>query len=256
MMYLELLIGLVILVGAAEVMIRGAVGLARIFGLSPMLIGMTVIALGTSAPELVVSLDAALSGNPGIATGNVVGSNIANILLIVGAAAILMPMVRRQDRLNRDALLLVLCTALFIMLCWTEQLDWPHGLLLFAVFAAFMGVAYWRDTHDPKASAERAGEVEDHAQVVALTHARANARHGGVIQLQIGQIGLHRKGRLWQVQGVFVISHVVLVFLEYYFRSAKNCFAASRSKAICCFKASSEAKRTSSRNLCKKTTST
>ncbi|MEQ8227394.1 MAG: calcium/sodium antiporter [Rhodospirillales bacterium] len=186
MMYLELLIGLVILVGAAEVMIRGAVGLARIFGLSPMLIGMTVIALGTSAPELVVSLDAALSGNPGIATGNVVGSNIANILLIVGAAAILMPMVRRQDRLNRDALLLVLCTALFIMLCWTEQLDWPHGLLLFAVFAAFMGVAYWRDTHDPKASAERAGEVEDVGAVPQKAWIAWATALGGLVGIALG----------------------------------------------------------------------
>ena len=91
MMYVELAGGLVILVGAAEVMIRGAVGLARIFGLSPLLIGMTVVALGTSAPELVVSLDAALTGNPGLATGNIVGSNIANVLLITGAAALVAP---------------------------------------------------------------------------------------------------------------------------------------------------------------------
>ena len=169
MMYLQLLAGLVVLIGSAEVMIRGAVGLARIFGLSPLLIGMTVVALGTSAPELVVSLDAALVGNPGIATGNIVGSNIANVLMIVGAAALIAPMTRRNDRLYRDGALLFLCTVLFVMLCWTEQLDWPHGLLLFIVFVCFMGSAYWRDINDPQASAERVGDVEEIGKVP--THA-------------------------------------------------------------------------------------
>ena len=186
MMYVELLGGLIILMVAAEVMIRGAVGLARLFGLSPLLIGMTVVALGTSAPELVVSLDAALTGNAGIATGNIVGSNIANVLLIVGAAAVISPMARRGDRLYRDGALLVLCTALFIMLCWGETLDVAHGVLLLIIFLGFMGSAYWRDINNPKASAERVGEVEEIGAVPRKSWIAWAATLGGLAGIAVG----------------------------------------------------------------------
>jgi cation:H+ antiporter len=186
MMYIELLGGLVILMGAAEVMIRGAVGLARLFGLSPLLIGMTVVALGTSAPELVVSLDAALTGNAGIATGNIVGSNIANALLIVGAAAVIAPMARRSDRLYRDGALLVLCTALFVMLCWGEALDVAHGALLLIIFLGFMGSAYWRDINNPQASAERVGEVEEIGKVPQRAWIAWAATLGGLAGIAVG----------------------------------------------------------------------
>ncbi|MEQ9172997.1 MAG: calcium/sodium antiporter [Rhodospirillales bacterium] len=186
MMYLELLAGLVILMAAAEIMIRGAVGLARLFGLSPLLIGMTVVALGTSAPELVVSLDAALTGNAGIATGNIVGSNIANVLLIVGAAAVIAPMARRSDRLYRDGALLVLCTALFIMLCWGRELGVAHGVLLLVVFLGFMGNAYWRDVNDPGASAERVGEVEEIGAVPQKSWIAWTATLGGLAGIAVG----------------------------------------------------------------------
>lgn len=186
MMYVELLGGLIILMVAAEVMIRGAVGLARLFGLSPLLIGMTVVALGTSAPELVVSLDAALTGNAGIATGNIVGSNIANTLLIVGAAAVISPMARRGDRLYRDGALLVLCTALFVMLCWGDTLDVAQGGLLLIIFLGFMGSAYWRDINNPKASAERVGEVEEIGAVPQKSWSAWAATLGGLAGIAVG----------------------------------------------------------------------
>ncbi len=186
MMYVELLGGLIILMVAAEVMIRGAVGLARLFGLSPLLIGMTVVALGTSAPELVVSLDAALTGNAGIATGNIVGSNIANTLLIVGAAAVISPMARRGDRLYRDGALLVLCTALFVMLCWGDTLDVAQGGLLLIIFLGFMGSAYWRDINNPKASAERVGEVEEIGAVPQKSWIAWAATLGGLAGIAVG----------------------------------------------------------------------
>ncbi|MEP0339934.1 MAG: calcium/sodium antiporter [Alphaproteobacteria bacterium] len=186
MMYVELLGGLIILMVAAEVMIRGAVGLARLFGLSPLLIGMTVVALGTSAPELVVSLDAALTGNAGIATGNIVGSNIANTLLIVGAAAVISPMARRGDRLYRDGTLLVLCTALFVMLCWGDTLDVAQGGLLLIIFLGFMGSAYWRDINNPKASAERVGEVEEIGAVPQKSWIAWAATLGGLAGIAVG----------------------------------------------------------------------
>ncbi len=89
MIYVQVFAGFVLLLGGAEFLVRGAVGLARRLGVSPLVIGMTVVALGTSAPEVVVTLDAALSGSPGIALGNVIGSNIANVLLVLGVAGLI-----------------------------------------------------------------------------------------------------------------------------------------------------------------------
>ena len=80
--------GLLLLFVGGELLVRGAVALARQIGVSPLIVGLTVVSAGTSSPELVVSLIASLEGSPGIAVGNVVGSNIANILLVLGAAAV------------------------------------------------------------------------------------------------------------------------------------------------------------------------
>lgn len=87
MTYLLLVAGFVLLIGGAEVLVRGAGGVAVRFGLSPIVVGLTVVAFGTSAPELAVSVGSAFSGQTGLAVGNVVGSNIANVLLVLGAAA-------------------------------------------------------------------------------------------------------------------------------------------------------------------------
>ncbi|MDH5748573.1 MAG: sodium:calcium antiporter, partial [Rhodospirillales bacterium] len=95
MMYFEVVVGFVLLLGGAEFLVRGAVVLAKKLGISSLVIGMTVVAIGTSAPELVVSLNAALEGVPGIAIGNVVGSNIANVLLILGVAGLVSPIPKR-----------------------------------------------------------------------------------------------------------------------------------------------------------------
>lgn len=186
MMYLQLAGGLLLLLGAAEVMIRGAVGLARSFGLSPLFIGMTVVAVGTSAPEFVVSLDAGLTGSGGVATGNIIGSNIANILLIIGAASLLAPVVRRQDRLLRDSLLLLLCSVMFVMLGWQGEIGLGGGVLLLVIFFAFMGSAYWRDINNPAASAERAHEVEELGTVPTRPWIALAATLGGLAGIVLG----------------------------------------------------------------------
>ena len=95
--------GLAALLLGGDALVRGAVGVARRFGVSPLVIGLTLVGFGTSAPELVTSLSAALSGAPGIALGNVVGSNIANILLILGVAAVIRPVVAQMPALPREA---------------------------------------------------------------------------------------------------------------------------------------------------------
>ena len=100
MMYLQLFGGIAVLLASAEVFISGAVSLAKILRLPPLVTGMTVVAVGTSAPELMVTLDAALVGAPGLALGNVIGSNIANVLLILGVSCLISPM-QGLERVNR-----------------------------------------------------------------------------------------------------------------------------------------------------------
>ena len=116
MVYLMLLAGFVLLLGGAEFLVRGAVTVAAKAGLSPLLIGMTVVALGTSAPEFVVSLNAALDGSPGIALGNVVGSNIANVWLILGGTALVAPIVVDARAVIRDGMMLMGSSILFAWL--------------------------------------------------------------------------------------------------------------------------------------------
>ena len=148
MIYVQLIAGFVLLLGGAEVLVRGAIALAKRLEISPLIIGMTVVALGTSAPELVVSLDAALLGSPGIALGNVIGSNIANLLLILGAVGMVMPIAAKPDGLWRDGLILLGGSLLFAALCWSGIIGlWP-GMLLLAVFVAFLGHSYWRETRN------------------------------------------------------------------------------------------------------------
>ncbi|GAA0571726.1 hypothetical protein GCM10009416_07930 [Craurococcus roseus] len=89
--YLGLAIGLALLLGGGEALVRGSVAVAARLGVSPLLIGLTLVGFGTSTPELVASLDAALRGSPAVAFGNVVGSNILNIVGILGLAAVILP---------------------------------------------------------------------------------------------------------------------------------------------------------------------
>ncbi len=106
-----LLSGLAALVAGGDLLVRGAVALARRLRVPPLVIGLTLVGFGTSAPELVTSLQAALSGAPGIALGNVVGSNIGNVLLILGLAALLAPIAVDRRALLRDGTVLAMATA-------------------------------------------------------------------------------------------------------------------------------------------------
>ena len=161
MMYLQVVGGFVILVVAAELMVRGAVVLADRMGISPMVIGMTVVAFGTSAPELVVSLQASLSGSPGLAVGNIVGSNIANIWLILGAACLVTPILAKPDALRRDVVMLVGGSILFAALVLTGELSLLAGVVLLVVFAAFLATSYFRGADDPDIAQEQLEEIEE-----------------------------------------------------------------------------------------------
>ena len=146
MMYVQVIAGFVLLLAGAEFLVRGAVALSRRLGISTLVIGMTVVALGTSAPELVVSMNAALTGVPAMAVGNLVGSNIANVLLILGVAALVTPVVIQPRAYVRDGAVLMGGTVLFVVLCVLGAIGLWKGLLLLGSFIGFLFYSYWRET--------------------------------------------------------------------------------------------------------------
>ena len=140
---LLLLGGLALLALGGELLVRGAVQLAERMGVSPLLIGLTLVGFGTSTPELVTSVQAALIGSPGIAVGNAVGSNIANILLILGLAAVVSPVRVGSGALKRDGVLVVATAAILTLVGWTMPLDRLVGAVFVAGLVGYLVYA-WR----------------------------------------------------------------------------------------------------------------
>ncbi|MDT0633126.1 calcium/sodium antiporter [Rubrivirga sp. S365] len=135
---LALVGGLALLVAAASALVRGAAALALRLGLTPLVVGLTVVAFGTSAPELVVSVQAALAGAGGIAVGNVVGSNVANIGLILAVAVLVRPIASDPALLRRDLPALVAATALAVALLWDRALGRGEGTMLLVGLVAYL----------------------------------------------------------------------------------------------------------------------
>lgn len=133
-----LLLGFLLLYGGGEWLVRGASNLALRFGMSPFMVGMTIVAFATSAPELAVSLQAALSGVDDIAVGNVVGSNIANIGLILGICALLTPTVVRMRLIRIDLPWLIVASGLLTAFLYDGGLTRLGGVILLAGLAAFL----------------------------------------------------------------------------------------------------------------------
>lgn len=135
----SILLGLVILVWSADRFISGAAALADNLGVSPMLIGLTVVGFGTSAPEVLVSVMAAVNGNPGLAIGNAIGSNIANIGLILGFTALIIPLSVHSSVLKREYPLLLAITVICILLMADGSLDQMDGAILIVLLVAVFG---------------------------------------------------------------------------------------------------------------------
>lgn len=140
---LEIAAGLLLLLGGGELLVRGAVGLARQMGISPLIIGLTLVGFGTSMPELVTSVQAALIGAPGIAIGNVVGSNIANVLLILGLSALIWPLACPAAAIRRDGTIMMLASGAMLAIVLSGALGRIQGALLLAGLVGFL-VLSWR----------------------------------------------------------------------------------------------------------------
>lgn len=142
MTYLLFALGLVALLVGGEFLVRGASGLARRMNLSPMVIGLTVVGFGTSAPELLVSVQAALAGQPGLAIGNVLGSNIANILLILGTSAAIAALVIPLRSVWRDLGIMLLATAMVWFMLLDGTISRFDGIVLIFGLIGFLASAF------------------------------------------------------------------------------------------------------------------
>lgn len=193
MIYLQLVAGTVLLLAGAEFVLRGAVQLASRLGVSTLIIGLTVVTWCTTMPELVVSLEAAVRGAPGIAIGNIVGSNLCNLLLILGAAACVCPMAVEPRVVRFEGGTAIGVTALFFVLAMVGSLSRFDGVLLLACLVSFTAVSYLRSRYgDPR---DR-GEEQAPGQRPWMVVGKLAIGLGGVIAgshlLVEGAIGLAR----------------------------------------------------------------
>ncbi len=155
--------GLVILVFAGDFLVKGAVNLALRLGIPALVVGLTVVAFGTSAPELLVSIKAILDGAPGIALGNVVGSNIANVLLVLGVPALISTLHTSRLDTSQSYITMMLGTFLFIGLAFVGVFAWWSGLILLAglTFMLWQSYAHARRHKAACAAAADDDDVED-----------------------------------------------------------------------------------------------
>lgn len=164
MMYLLIGGGLVLLFVGGEILVRGAVGVARKFNISELVIGAVLVGFGTSMPELVTSLRAVGQGAEGVAVGNVAGSNIANILLVLGVAALIRPIITNPKALTRDMAVLILATIAFVAIVYLDMFTRPVGGLLTFALLVYVGYTLFADTgSDSDAAtlhADESGAVE------------------------------------------------------------------------------------------------
>jgi cation:H+ antiporter len=137
MEYLWLVLGLIVLIVAGEFLVKGAVGIALKFNISTLVIGMTIVAFGTSAPELLVSIKAALDGHPEISIGNVLGSNIANLALVLGLTTVVLPINVQRSTIRLDWPIMMLATIAFSLFIINGLIDWWEGVLYIIVLVAF-----------------------------------------------------------------------------------------------------------------------
>lgn len=153
--------GLALLFVGGELLLRGAVAIALRSGLSPMLIGLTIVAFATSMPELLVTVTAGLEGVTDVGVGNVVGSNIANILLILGTAAIIRPLVTQPSLVMRDALAMVAASAIFIAFAIMGEIGPIHGAIMLVTLIAYVWIGYRWEKRNGKTQAVEAEVLEE-----------------------------------------------------------------------------------------------
>jgi cation:H+ antiporter len=189
-------VGLVLLIVGAELLVRGASRLAGAIGVSPLVIGLTVVAFGTSAPELAVSLSAATAGQSDLALGNVIGSNIFNVLFILGISAMITPLVVSVQLIRTDVPIMVGSTVLVLLMGIDGGITRADGLVLVALLAGYLVLLFYLSRRESK---------ESEAQFADVVDVSEPPRTAGKLLLQVVYIlvglGLLVLGSRWLVHG-------------------------------------------------------
>ena len=142
-----LALGFVMLVKGADWFVDGASGIAVKFHIPQIIIGLTIVAMGTSAPEAAVSITAALGGSADITVGNIVGSNILNILIILGLASVIIPIAVGKSTIKVDAPFMIAISAIFLLLGWDGTVSRIDGIIMLLLFAAYIGYMIYEAIH-------------------------------------------------------------------------------------------------------------
>jgi cation:H+ antiporter len=192
--------GLAMLAAGGDLLVRGAASAARRLGVSPLLIGLTVVGFGTSTPELVTSLQAAFAGSPGIAIGNVVGSNISNVLLILGVTALVAPLVVDQRAFRRDAVMLALATGALAWAILQGRLTRDMGLVSLGILFVYLVVVWLSEHRRPDLEGER---IED----AAAAPSRSAPRLWLAIPMAVAGMAITVYGAHLLVGGAIRVAH-------------------------------------------------
>jgi cation:H+ antiporter len=187
------IIGLGLLIAGAEVLVRGASSLATLFGISPLVVGLTVVSFGTSSPELAVATRASFSGQADIAMGNVVGSNIFNILFILGLTATIAPLVVSKQLVRLDVPIMIGATVVMLLMALDGAITRMDGFILFAGIVAYITYEILHSRREVSAEATRhpqdAGAVPEKRSVPIL------------IAMIVGGLAMLIVGSTWLVNG-------------------------------------------------------
>ncbi len=194
------IVGLVLLLAGGEALVRGAAGLAVSFGISPLLVGLTVVAFGTSSPELAVAIGGALSGEPDLVVGNVVGSNIYNVLLVLGVAAVIGPLVVGRELVRRDVPLMVIASGAVIVFSLDGSVGRVDGVILIAALIAWLA---WT------LAASRAGTDAASREAAEEIRAAAGLSRGRQLFLIVIGLVLLVVGARWLVDGAVAVATAI-----------------------------------------------
>ena len=205
--YLMLAAGLALLIVGADVLVRGAARLATAFGVPALVVGLTVVAFGTSAPETLVSIQAALQAQPEIALGNVVGSNIFNVLFILGISALITPLAVSRGLVRRDVPIMIAASGLVILLGLNGRLGRFEGLFMVALLVVYTGSLVRgasRQQRSARADA-RTAALEAGKPVDATRRPTARLVAGNILLILLG-LGMLGLGADWLVDGAVRIA--------------------------------------------------
>jgi cation:H+ antiporter len=195
MVIVMLVAGLIILVIGAEGLVRGSSRLAAALGISPLVIGLTVVAFGTSSPEMAVSVQSALAGQGDIALGNVIGSNIFNVLFILGISALITPLVVAQQLVRLDVPLMIGISIVVWLMALNGYLGRWEGMLLFAGIIIYTAFLIWQSRRESKAVQEEYASEYAERETRTWQHTALN------IVLTVGGLALLVLGAQWFVDG-------------------------------------------------------